>query len=72
MNSYYSNLIEGHKTLPRDIERALREDFSNKEDNHRNQQLSVAHIKVENAMTHLLAGNPETNCFCARIHLLAP
>src|SRR6476646_6536830 len=28
MNSYYSNLIEGHKTLPRDIERALREDYS--------------------------------------------
>ncbi len=23
MNSYYSNLIEGHKTLPRDIEKAL-------------------------------------------------
>jgi Fic family protein len=23
MNTYYSNLIEGHKTLPRDIERAL-------------------------------------------------
>jgi hypothetical protein len=23
MNSYYSNLIEGHKTRPRDIERAL-------------------------------------------------
>jgi hypothetical protein len=28
MNSYYSNLIEGHKTLPRDIERAMRADFS--------------------------------------------
>jgi hypothetical protein len=28
MNSYYSNLIEGHKTLPRDIENALRRDFS--------------------------------------------
>jgi hypothetical protein len=23
MNCYYSNLIEGHNTLPRDIERAL-------------------------------------------------
>jgi hypothetical protein len=28
MNSYYSNLIEGHKTLPRDIERALKSEFS--------------------------------------------
>ena len=27
MNCYYSNLIEGHRTLPRDIERALNEDF---------------------------------------------
>ena len=24
MNCYYSNLIEGHKTLPRDIERAMK------------------------------------------------
>ena len=23
MNCYYSNLIEGHKTIPRDIERAM-------------------------------------------------
>lgn len=28
MNSYYSNLIEGHKALPRDIERAMRDDYS--------------------------------------------
>lgn len=27
MNSYYSNLIEGHSTHPIDIERALRADF---------------------------------------------
>ncbi len=28
MNSYYSNLIEGHNTHPVDIDRAMREDFS--------------------------------------------
>src|SRR5689334_19367282 len=28
MNSYYSNLIEGHVTLPRDIERALAGDYA--------------------------------------------
>ncbi len=28
MNCYYSNLIEGHDTHPRDIDRALRNDFS--------------------------------------------
>lgn len=32
MNSYYSNLIEGHDTHPIDIEKALNEAFSdNKE-----------------------------------------
>ncbi len=28
MNCYYSNLIEGHNTHPRDIDRALKRDFS--------------------------------------------
>lgn len=28
MNCYYSNLIEGHNTHPRDIDRALAEEFS--------------------------------------------
>ena len=28
MNCYYSNLIESHKTTPRDIERAMQRDFS--------------------------------------------
>jgi hypothetical protein len=28
MNCYYSNLIEGHDTHPRDIDRALANDFS--------------------------------------------
>lgn len=27
VNCYYSNLIEGHKTAPREIERALKRDF---------------------------------------------
>ena len=28
MNCYYSNLIEGHNTHPRDIDRALKNDYS--------------------------------------------
>jgi len=28
MNSYYSNLIEGHRTTPRDLDAALRQEFS--------------------------------------------
>ena len=63
MNSYYSNLIEGHKTLPRDIERALRQDFSTQDDKRRNQQLSVAHIKAEQAMRERLERQPQTDVF---------
>jgi Fic family protein len=38
MNTYYSNLIEGHNTRPRDIERALAGEFDQDEDR-RNLQL---------------------------------
>lgn len=47
MNCYYSNLIEGHQTHPRDIERALARDF---EGNVRQRDLqleAVAHIEVQ-------------------------
>ena len=63
MNSYYSNLIEGHKTLPREIERALRQDFSDKPDVKRNQQLGVAHIQAEQAMRERLASDTEVDVF---------
>jgi len=47
MNCYYSNLIEGHNTVPRDIERALAQDYS-AEPQKRNLQLeAVAHIEVQ-------------------------
>ena len=59
MNSYYSNLIEGHKTLPRDIERALRDDFSDREEDRRNQLLSVAHIRTEASMRQRLENDPD-------------
>jgi Fic family protein len=47
MNTYYSNLIEGHDTRPRDIERALAGKFdSNKE--RRNLQIeAAAHVRVQ-------------------------
>ncbi|RYD40089.1 MAG: Fic family protein, partial [Verrucomicrobiaceae bacterium] len=65
MNSYYSNLIEGHKTLPRDIERALAEDFSKSPDDRRNQELSAAHVRVEEAMRRRLREDPGTDVFSA-------
>ena len=47
MNCYYSNLIEGHNTLPVDIERALAGDFA-QDKNKRDLQLEArAHIEVQ-------------------------
>jgi Fic family protein len=47
MNCYYSNLIEGHNTAPRDIERALANQFDSIEER-RNLQLEArAHIRVQ-------------------------
>jgi Fic family protein len=63
MNSYYSNLIEGHKTLPRDIARALRDDFSEREEDRRNQLLNVAHIRTEEAMRLRLVNEPDLGVF---------
>lgn len=47
MNCYYSNLIEGHATHPRDIERALVNDFSTDPERRDLQFEAVAHIHVE-------------------------
>jgi Fic family protein len=47
MNCYYSNLIEGHRTSPRDIERAMARDFSGDSTERANQLLAFAHMEVE-------------------------
>ena len=47
MNCYYSNLIEGHDTHPRDIDRALVEDFSAEPRKRALQLEAVAHIHVQ-------------------------
>jgi Fic family protein len=59
MNSYYSNLIEGHNTLPRDIERAMRKDYSTNPKKRANQHLSRAHIEVETLMSERLEKEKE-------------
>lgn len=47
MNTYYSNLIEGHDTRPRDIERALAGEFD-KDQGRRNLQIeAAAHVRVQ-------------------------
>lgn len=47
MNCYYSNLIEGHDTHPVDIERALKNDYSNDEKKRNLQLEAKAHIAVQ-------------------------
>ena len=47
MNCYYSNLIEGHDTRPRDIERAMTGDMDKNEERRNLQREAVAHIRVQ-------------------------
>lgn len=47
MNSYYSNLIEGHHTNPVDIEKALANDYSHDPAQRALQLESAAHVYVQ-------------------------
>src|ERR1700687_3716781 len=47
MNCYYSNLIEGHDTHPIDIERALKDDYSEDAKKRDLQLEAKAHITVQ-------------------------
>ncbi|HYZ86235.1 MAG TPA: hypothetical protein VE621_17620, partial [Bryobacteraceae bacterium] len=47
MNCYYSNLIEGHRTHPIDIERALRGDYSADPEKRDLQLEARAHVEVQ-------------------------
>ena len=58
MNSYYSNLIEGHATYPRDIEAAMQEGFSDDRETEVKQRLGLAHLKVEQSMEERLKSEP--------------
>lgn len=47
MNSYYSNLIEGHRTTPRDIDAALTKHFSSNLAQRSLQMLHLAHMETQ-------------------------
>lgn len=47
MNCYYSNLIEGHNTRPRDIERALADQLESEGDRRDLQLEARAHVRVQ-------------------------
>jgi Fic family protein len=69
MNCYYSNLIEGHDTHPVDIERALKNDYSN-DLRKRNLQLEAkAHISVQQWIdAGGLTGRPASLAAVKEIH----
>ncbi|MCB1720274.1 MAG: hypothetical protein KDI11_00795 [Alphaproteobacteria bacterium] len=47
MNCYYSNLIEGHDTHPRDIDKALAQNYADELKKRALQKEAVAHITVQ-------------------------
>ena len=53
MNTYYSNLIEGHNTRPRDIERALSGELDQNEERRNLQIEAAAHVRVQSAIDQM-------------------
>ena len=71
MNCYYSNLIEGHHTRPRDIERALADDLD--VGGRRDLQIEArAHIRVQREVDDLFLsgrlGEPASPDFVRKLH----
>jgi Fic family protein len=61
INSYYSNLIEGHSTHPIDIERAMRQDYASDPARRDLQLESLAHIQAQRAVEARLRDEPTLN-----------
>ncbi|BCH12783.1 hypothetical protein MesoLj131c_70410 (plasmid) [Mesorhizobium sp. 131-3-5] len=55
MNTYYSNLIEGHNTRPRDIERALAGEFDKDQERRNLQVEAAAHVRLQGEIDCLAA-----------------
>lgn len=59
VNSYYSNLIEGHHTRLADVEKALRQEYAPDDEKRCLQMEAVAHIRTEEALEQRLADEPD-------------
>ena len=57
MNCYYSNLIEGHNTRPREIERALAGDFDVDEKRRNLQIEAAAHVRIQADIERMAANH---------------
>src|SRR5271157_45603 len=72
MNTYYSNLIEGHNTRPKDIERALAGQFDMDRERRNLQIEAAAHVRVQAEVDRMAAGgtlpDPASSDFLRWLH----
>lgn len=72
MNTYYSNLIEGHNTRPRDIERALSGDLDEDPETRNLQVEAAAHVRLQAEIDRLAGRNglpePANGAFICWLH----
>jgi Fic family protein len=72
MNCYYSNLIEGHNTTPREIERALANQLAVSEERRNLQVEARAHINLQHEIDAKYAagtlGEPASVAFISWLH----
>jgi Fic family protein len=72
MNTYYSNLIEGHHTRPRDIERALTGELDQDQKRRDLQLEAKAHVRVQAEVDKLFADgrllDPTSSDFILYLH----
>jgi Fic family protein len=73
MNTYYSNLIEGHRTRPRDIQRALAGKFDQDEKRRHLQIEAAAHVRLQTELDKLAVKGqllePASSEFIRWLHL---
>jgi Fic family protein len=71
-NTYYSNLIEGHNTRPRDIERALAGELSQDKERRNLQIEAAAHVRLQAEIDRLAGdgklGEPAASDFLRWLH----
>jgi hypothetical protein len=72
MNTYYSNLIEGHHTRPRDIERALSGELDQDKKRRDLQLEAKAHVRVQAEVDKLFADGPTARPNIIGVHSLPP
>ncbi len=72
MNTYYSNLIEGHNTRPLEIQRALEGSFDDNFERRNLQKEAAAHVRVQAKIDRLMAAGelpePASKAFICWLH----